>query len=115
VEESPDVDEQRRRLDAELHQVDEVRPAREYPGPVASRELACLRQRFRPHVVERSHPAASLTASTMFTYAPQRQRFPLIRSRISRASSVGAARTSGLTTLGHPFATSSRRPTAEQI
>ena len=45
-------------------------------------------------------PRASWTAATMFGYAPQRQRLPLMHSRIEAASA------------GHP---SLRRPTAETI
>jgi hypothetical protein len=54
-------------------------------------------------------------AATMFAYALQRQRFPLMCSRIS--SRVGAVRlsTPGVCTLRSPWRHSSSRATAEQI
>ena len=57
--------------------------------------------------------ATSSTALTMFVYAAQRQRLPLMRSAISARSSTVAAVRSSVTALGAPWAASSRTPTAE--
>src|SRR5262249_34324813 len=62
-------------------------------------------------------PATARTAATMFGYAPHRQRFPLMRSRISSSVSATAprARTSAVTALTGPAGASSSRAPAEQI
>src|SRR5579884_4269908 len=109
------VDEELGRLDPESHEIDEIRAAAEELGlRLVGDERDRARGIVRALVAERPHArAASRTAATMFTYAPQRQRLPLMRSRIS--SSVSSTAPSGVTALGRPAATSSRRATAEQI
>lgn len=52
-----------------------------------------------------------LVVRTMLTYAPQRHRLPLIRSRISTGVSFGSAVRSSVTALGP---TSVSMPAAEQ-
>src|SRR4029078_1916563 len=92
-----DVDEPVRRLHAEAHEVDEGGAAAEEPraGPVGQRGDRAVGVG-RALVGERPHPATSRMAATMFTYAPQRQRLPLIRSRISSSGrSAGATRSAG--------------------
>ena len=86
VGEARDVDEPQRLGHAELHQVDEVRAAaeeRRAVGGGGDRRGGVA----GPLVGERLQDATSWIAATMFGYAPQRQRLPLMRSRISGASS----------------------------
>jgi hypothetical protein len=92
VRQSGDVDEDVRALDAELHEVDEVRPAAEVAGARSGRVEERERAGGVPGALvgERLHPAASEMAGTMFVYAPQRHRLPLMRSRISASSSAGS-------------------------
>src|SRR5215211_4786374 len=82
-----DVDELRRPLNTHFHEVDQVRAAREkLRARVRCAGLCRLLRVSRARISERIHvlfPAASLIASTIFGYAPQRQRLPLIHSRIS--------------------------------
>ena len=111
------VDEPVRAFDLELHQIDEVRAATEHGATGRGVER---RQRLvdaaRSLVGERSHrPATSTTASMMLTYAPQRHRFPLIRSRISAGSEGPRLGALGGHRAGHPAAISPSMPTAEQI
>ena len=87
VGEARDVDQPLGRLDAELHQVDEVRAAAEVGRAAGARARGGVRVG-RALVGEGLHGATSAIAATMFGYAPQRQRLPLMRSRISAASSV---------------------------
>ena len=91
VGEAGDVDEPLRLGHAELHQVDEVGAAAEVGGAVR-RGLDRGGRVAGPLVRERLHATVSAIAATMFGYAPQRQRLPLMRSRISGASSVAPSR-----------------------
>src|SRR5271170_5841466 len=85
------------RFDTVLHQIDKVRPSSQklcsLRGPRANRIVG----RCRPLIVEGIHADTPLvtarTAATMLGYAPHRQIFPLIRSRISSSES-GACRSS---------------------
>src|SRR3954451_16030510 len=86
-----DIDELRWPLDAHFHQVDQVRSAGEkLRARVRRRRTRRLLRISRACVSEWIHapaaaflPPTDLIASTMFGYAPQRQRLPLIHSRIS--------------------------------
>ena len=91
VGEAGDVDEARRLGHAQLHQVDEVGAAAEEGGAVRG-GLDRGGRVAGPLVRERLHATVSAIAATMFGYAPQRQRLPLMRSRISGASSVAPSR-----------------------
>src|SRR5207244_3338348 len=117
--EAVDVDQVRRRLDVELHQVEQVGAAGdELRTGDAARGRGRIGRRLRAFVAERSHafvPATSLIASMMFEYAPQRQMLPLMRSRSSAAVTCGAAVRSALTWLGMPALISPSTATAEQI
>src|SRR2546423_7105839 len=79
---SIDVDELRWTLDAHFHEVDQVGAAtEELRGRVHCDRVGSLLGISRPRISERVHTlfdAACLMASTMFGYAPQRQRLPLI-------------------------------------
>src|SRR5260221_8125992 len=58
----------------------------------------------------------SLIAGTILAYAAQRQRLPLMRSRVSSSSSVTcSALRSALTALGQPASAPLRIPTAQPI
>ena len=111
-----DVDEQRRLLDAEPHQVDEVRAAAEERAPGARRAA----RRRRPRRVG-ARVANGLTATP-----PRSRRRCSGRRRSGRgcrssargsppASSRGSARRSAVTRARPPRSTSSSMPTAEQI
>src|SRR5690606_24339603 len=114
------VDEMRRALDLELHEIEQVgaaadelraRPCSGHGG--GSRVGRAL-------VRERSHrgapPATCRIAATMLGKAPQRQMLPLIRSRISASvSSMSVVATSGVAWLGTFLFASSSIATAEQI
>jgi hypothetical protein len=88
-----DVHERARCHHARFHQIDERRAARK-ESRVFTRGDALARRhgRFGNDVRKRLHAraaisfAASRTASTMFGYAPHRQRLPLIASRIAASS-----------------------------
>src|SRR5205085_6939350 len=87
------VDEHVRPLDAEAHEVDEVRAAAQelrVRKCVDRRDCSCAVR--RALVAKRLHYATSSIAATMFGYAPQRQMLPLMRSRISCASRLGDVR-----------------------
>src|SRR5688572_14515655 len=109
----------RRRLDLELHQVEQVCAAGD------ELRVACLRggrrsfgRRARALEGERFHTRlleTSVIASTMFEYAPQRQILPLMRSRSSAPVKRGAAVRFSLAWLGTPALISSSTATAEQI
>ncbi len=87
-----DVDKVRRTLHSHLHQIQKIRPASDkaHVGTLAVTP-DCLINRRRASVRERSHPLlpryACRMAATIPSYAPQRQMFPLIRSRISSSVS----------------------------
>ena len=91
VGEAGDVDEPAGLGHAQLHQVDEVGAAAEVGGAVRG-GLDRGGRVAGPLVGERLHATVSAIAATMFGYAPQRQRLPLMRSRISGASSVAPSR-----------------------
>jgi hypothetical protein len=73
----------------DLHQVEQIGAARYKFGFLMCRHFTHRALHIRgPGIAKRSHRAsllssASCTTFTMFTYAPQRHTFPLIRSRIS--------------------------------
>src|SRR5262245_34733240 len=115
-----DIDYETRLLDAFTHEIDQIRASGEKPrgcrraGCGVNRRLMIV----RPHVLEGVHrdisAKASRMAARMPTYAPQRHRFPLIRSRNSSSLSWGDE--SGLVTaLGAPIFHSANIATAEQI
>src|SRR5882762_7497866 len=108
-----------RRLDLVLHQVEQIRTARDELGPRrARRRRHSLGRRARTFVGKGSHvllQGTSLMASTMLEYAPQRQMLPLMRSRISSGVGCGRAVRSVLTRLGMPALISPSTATAEQI
>src|SRR5205814_9294524 len=104
----------------QLHQVDEVGASSEKRGTGSGRGPHGLVHGFSARIVKwlqrPSSAASSPNAATMFTYAPQRQRLPLIRSRISLPSSfTRSAIRSSLTDEGIPARASVSIPTAEQI
>ena len=83
-----DVDQPRRLLDVLLHQVDQVGAARdELCVRVGTRRTQRVGDRACARVFEINHGRAPFItcriAATMFGYAPQRQRLPLISSRTS--------------------------------
>ena len=85
------IDEMRRTFDLELHEIEQVGAARdEFRVRVARGGRRCRSGRGRLLVAEGPHAltllvfcATSVMASTIFEYAPHRQMFPLMRSRIS--------------------------------
>ena len=100
VRQAADVDEMIGFGHAQAHQVHQVRPAAEIggTGPELPHGIPGVDG---PLVPERPHgPATALIARTMFTYAPQRHRLPLIRSRISPGVSGGSAVRSSVMALG---------------
>src|SRR5689334_3475490 len=103
-----DVHQLRRRVHAHAHEVDKIGAPAQKPGAGLGRAGDRIGHGGSPRVVERLHApsrcAAAFTASTMPTYAPQRQMLPLMRSRISSSVRSTFAR----------FASSSSA-TAEQI
>src|SRR5262245_11810476 len=86
-----DVDDMTRTLHVQLHQIDQCRAAGEKTGVAVTQlhhGLDGFTRRRRPRISEVAHaqrlcPATSWIAARMPTYAPQRQRLPLIYSRIS--------------------------------
>src|SRR4051794_35305500 len=118
-----DVDQMRRAFYTHFHQVEKIGSTAQkasigMPGEGLYRVIDCS----GPSIGKRLHAIlpswTARTAATIPTYAPQRHRLPLMRSRIS--SSVNSGRPmscamSGVTVLGAPVFHSSSRATAEQI
>src|SRR4051812_22558999 len=113
------VDEVRGSFDLQLHQIEQIRSARdELRAIVTSRRRRSFRRRTRAFVGEGFHPllpATSEIASAMLEYAPQRQMLPLIRSRSSGPVSCDGAIKSRVAWLGMPALISPSIATAEQI
>ena len=90
------VDQEVRRRDPELHQVDQVGAAGEEGAPAGARPDATAPATSSARSYANGFiGAASAIAGTMLAYAPQRQRLPLMRSRISSSSSRCGAHIGG--------------------
>src|SRR5262249_8474829 len=109
-------------LDVFTHQVNEIRPTAQELRILELRDGlnggsdilgACVCKIFHRAT---SFSNASRIASTMPTYAPQRHRFPLMRSLISTSeNSMSVAAILFVTALGMPCLYSSTMPMAEQM
>lgn len=84
---------------AEFHTVDQIRTASEKGGAgVFSHQGQRAVDILGASVLERHHDCTTCRiAATMLPYAAQRQRFPLMRSRISASSRSGSASRSSVT------------------
>src|ERR1700752_52454 len=118
---SGDINEEAGLLDALTHEIDQIRASGEKSrgyrraGCGVDRRLTIV----GPHVLEGIHRDISATASRMAsrmpTYAPQRHRFPLMRSRNSSSLSCWGDALGLVTALGTPSFHSVSIATAEQI